>query len=108
MGMPGSVNVVARYFEMWNTGDTSSVHEIVAPTWIDHGHPEVTGPESVALAVSTERAARADLRFEIEAILGGDGLVTATGSLGGSRLNWVVRLQDGLMAEMHTYREEAT
>jgi len=102
------MNVVARYFEMWNTGDTTSVAEIVAPNWIDHAHPEVTGPESVALAVSSVRAARPGLHFEIEAILSGDGLVTATGSVGGARLTWVIRLQDGLMAEMHTYREEAT
>ena len=102
------MNVVARYFEMWNTGDTSSVAEIVAPKWVDHSHPEVTGSASVARAVSSVRAARPGLRFEIEAILPGDGLVTATGSVGGARLTWVVRLQDGLMAEMHTYREEAT
>jgi SnoaL-like protein len=102
------MNVVARYFEMWNTGDTSSVAEIVAPNWVDHDHPEVTGPESVAQAVSSVRAARPGLRFEIEAILSGDGLVTATGSVGGARLTWVVRLAEGLMAEMHTYREEAT
>jgi ketosteroid isomerase-like protein len=107
MGVQHAVNVVARYFQMWNTGDTSAAAEIVAPDWIDHAHPEVTGPAMVVRSVEAIRAARPGLRFAIDAILGDGDRVAAIGSVGESRLVWVVRLENGLMAEMHTYREDA-
>jgi ketosteroid isomerase-like protein len=103
--------VVARYFDMWNTGDSSIAFEILSPDWVDHAHPEVNSPQAVRQAVEKVRAAQPDLHFQIEAILGNDDLVAAVGSAGGrpdagepaSRLIWLIRLKDGRMAEMWTY-----
>jgi hypothetical protein len=39
---PLSHQIVARYFEMWNTGDPSIAVEILSPAWVDHAHPEIT------------------------------------------------------------------
>lgn len=64
--------IAARYFEMWNTGDASIASQILHPDWIDHAHPEVTGPHGVQQAVKQIRAAQPDLRFQIDAILAND------------------------------------
>jgi hypothetical protein len=102
--------VVGRYFEMWNTGDSSAASQILCPGWADHAHPEVTGPGSVRQAVGRLRAAQPDLRFTINAILGEDDLVAAVGGVSrgpgtaASRLVWLIRLEGDRMAEMWTYR----
>jgi ketosteroid isomerase-like protein len=110
-----SWEVVARYFEMWNTGDTSIADEILDGAWVDHAHPEVGGPDDVKRAVERIRTARPDLRFQLDTILidptvavttdGGDGgLFAAVGSSGGTRLIWLIRVRAGRLVEMWTYR----
>lgn len=47
-----SHHVVQRYFQMWNTGDTSIAPEVLSPDWADHAHPEVSGPADVQRAVT--------------------------------------------------------
>jgi len=104
---------VTRYFEMWNTGETAIADQILHPDWVDHAHPEVTGPTAVKQAVQTIRAARPDLRFTIDAILGDGVLVAVVGSVGQPRqstdspghLVWLIRLVDGLLAELWTYQQ---
>jgi ketosteroid isomerase-like protein len=107
-----SKTLVARYFDMWNSGDTSIAAEILSADWVDHAHPEVTGPESVREAVQSIRAARPGLRFQIDAILGEGDLVAVVGTANRgpaddspSRLIWLVHVKDGRMTEMRTYRE---
>jgi ketosteroid isomerase-like protein len=107
-----SHRVVPRYFEMWNTGDVSVAAEVLSPDWADHAHPEVRAPGDVQHAVAQTRAARPGLRFHVEAVLGADDLVSVVGGVGhesrpgefDSRLIWLVRLLDGRMVEMWTYR----
>ncbi len=45
-----SRQVVARYFQMWNTGDTSIAMEVLGPDWLDDAHPEVSSPCGVQRA----------------------------------------------------------
>jgi predicted SnoaL-like aldol condensation-catalyzing enzyme len=107
-------HVVARYFEMWNSGESSIAAEVLSADWVDHAHPEVSGPEGVQQAVETIRAAQPDLRFRVDAILGDGDLVAVVGAAvrGGdegmpsSCLIWLVRLAEGRMVEMWTYRQE--
>jgi predicted SnoaL-like aldol condensation-catalyzing enzyme len=109
-----SQQVVARYFEMWNTGDSSMAVEVLSPDWVDHAHPEVSGPEGVQQAVEKARASQPNLHFQIDAMLGDGDLVAVVGSVGigsgparsASRLIWLVRLEGGDMTEMWTYRGE--
>jgi SnoaL-like domain len=106
-------SVVRRYFDMWNTGDTTIADQILHGDWVDHAHPEVTGPASVKQAVQTIRAARPDLHFTVHSVLGEDDLIAVIGSVGQpqqatdspGRLIWLIRLVDGLMAEMWTYQQ---
>lgn len=111
--VPVSQQVAARYFEMWNTGDSSVAPQILSPGWVDHAHPEVAGPRAVQLAVKQTREAQPDLRFRVEAILGDGDLVAVVGAVSrgpqpspaATRLIWLIRLEDGQMAEMRTYRD---
>jgi ketosteroid isomerase-like protein len=110
-----SAEIVARYFEMWNTGDSSIAGEVLDPAWVDHAHPEVAGPRGVRQAVERVRAARPELAFQIEAVLGEGDLVAAVGQVHrgpassdqASRLIWLVRLRDGRMSEMWTFHDSA-
>lgn len=112
-GAAGSArSMVARYFDMWNTGDVSIAAQILHPDWIDHAHPEVTGVDAVQQAVQSIRAARPELHFHIDAILGDDDLVAVVGAAGRSqattpsdRLIWLIRLAHGRMAEMWTFQQ---
>jgi len=107
-----SHHVVLRYFQMWNTGDTSIAPEVLSPGWTDHAHPEVTGPADVQRAVTQTHASRPGLRFHIDTILGSDDLLSVVGGVGhesrpgmiDSHLIWLIRILDGQMAEMWTYR----
>jgi predicted SnoaL-like aldol condensation-catalyzing enzyme len=103
-------SVIARYFDMWNTGDVTIAEQVLHPDWVDHAHPEVAGVAGVQQSVQRVRAARPDLRFTIHSVLGDGDLIAAVGSAGplpsGSpgQLVWLVRLVDGRMAEMWTYQ----
>jgi hypothetical protein len=106
-------NVVMRYFNMWNTGDTAIADQILHPDWVDHAHPEATGPAGVQLAVQTIRATRPALYFTVHSVLGDNDLIAVVGSVGQpqqatdspGRLIWLIRLVDGLMSEMWTYQQ---
>ncbi|GII59448.1 hypothetical protein Pth03_78370 [Planotetraspora thailandica] len=103
--------IAARYFEMWNTGDVSIAVQILHANWIDHAHPEVSGPHGVQQAIEQIRAAQPDLRFQIDAILGDDDLIAVAGAVSQTaqhsptRLVWLIGMKDGQMAEMWTYRD---
>jgi hypothetical protein len=93
---------------MWNTGDVSIAPEVLSPRWVDHAHPDIDSIEKVQQSVRIIRAAQPGLVFHVDSVLsdGGD-LVAVVGHVGVSRLVWVVRVEDGLMAEMWTYTTNA-
>jgi hypothetical protein len=55
--------VVARYFEMWNTGDSSAAAQILCPGWADRAHPEVSGPDSMRQAIVHSRICGSDVEI---------------------------------------------
>ena len=102
----GSEEAVRRYFDAWNTGDTTPLADLLDPDWTDHAHPEITGPDAVRASVATVRAATPTLRFTLDTVLTRGDLVAAAGRVdGGSELVWLVRMRAGRMAEMWTYRQ---
>lgn len=110
--MSRTAAVVARYFEMWNTGDTSIAAEILSKKWIDHSHPEVSGIEGVRRSVESVRAARPSMRFTIDAMLSdGSPLVGAVGRVRlrsdspSSQMVWLFEVRDGRLAQLWTYRQ---
>ena len=42
MGQEAHKAIVRRYIEMWNTGNAAIADAVLAPTYVDHAHPEVT------------------------------------------------------------------
>jgi ketosteroid isomerase-like protein len=104
----GHRDVVLRYFDMWNTGDTSDAAAIIAPDWVDHAHPDVRGPEGVAAAVAAIKAVTPKLHFHLDHVLDDTDMIAVAGNVHGAttRLMWLIRIADGRMAEMWTYRGE--
>jgi hypothetical protein len=43
-GSEASTALVLRYFEMWNTGQGAMADELLAPTYLEHAHPDFLGP----------------------------------------------------------------
>lgn len=108
MDIEANKALVKRYIDMWNTGDVEVADEVLAPAWVDHAHPEVTGPESVKQAVQKIRAAFPDFCITIESMLSEGDLVALRGIArreGISRVMWFVRIADGKMSEMWTGSE---
>jgi predicted ester cyclase len=108
MNPEANKTVVRRYMEMWNTGNVVLADEVLAPTWVDHAHPEVRGSESVKQAVRKIRAAFPDFRITIESMVSEGDLVALRGTVRTeivSRVMWFVRLIDGKMGEMWTGSE---
>src|SRR6266536_5719687 len=73
--------IVRRYIEMWNTGDVAHATAVLAPTYVDHAHPEVTGPESVTQALQRVRTAFPDFHIAIETMISEDDLVALRGTI---------------------------
>ncbi|GHO70777.1 hypothetical protein KSC_096690 [Ktedonobacter sp. SOSP1-52] len=116
MDIETNKGLVRRYLEMWNTGNMELADEVLAPTWIDHAHPEVTGPDSVKQSLSQVRAAFPDFRITIKSIVSEDNMVairatiqrTHQGKEITSGVMWFVRIADGKMTEMWTGSETSS
>ncbi|MGI5177354.1 aldo/keto reductase [Dactylosporangium sp. CA-152071] len=99
---PGDpADLVRRYFEMWRTGDASTVDSLLAPDWTDHGHPSVRTPADVAATVAATGRA---IDVELDTVLSDGATVTATGRVGDTPLAWVFRTDAGRLASLRTYR----
>ena len=105
--------IVKRYMEMWNTGNVALADEVLAPTYVDYAHPEVTGPAEVKRTVLEVRTAFPDFHIAIEYIVGEEDIVawrgiirrTQQGKEVVSHVMWFCRLADGLMLELWTGNE---
>ena len=102
--------IVARYFRAWNDGDPSHIDELIGPDWVDHAHPERLSIDDVRDAIAAGRLDPGAMGVRVDAILGDDTLITVNGRLeidGRTRNRvWIVRVHDGLMREMWTYRAD--
>jgi predicted SnoaL-like aldol condensation-catalyzing enzyme len=113
MDIEANKALVRRYTEMWNTGEVALADELLAPTYVDHAHPEVTGPERVKQAVPKFRAAFPDFQISLKEIVSEGDLValrailrrTQQGKEVVSRVMWFVRLAEGMMVELWTGSE---
>jgi len=77
--------LVNRYFETWNTGDSTIAGGVLHPEWRDRGHPEIAGPDNVRRAVQRVRDSHQDLRFDISAVLSEGELLAAVGEVSRGR-----------------------
>ncbi len=110
--------LAARYFTMWDTGDTADIEALIAPHWVDHAHPEVSGPAAVAATVQAVRAARPSLRFRVDAVLRGTdptdpvavvgAATTVDNPTGGTPLVWLFTARDGRLTTLRTFRDNTT
>jgi predicted SnoaL-like aldol condensation-catalyzing enzyme len=108
MDIEANKAIVLRYLEMWNTGNVALADEVLAPAWVDHAHPEVTGVESVKQAVGAIRATFPDFHIAVEHIVSEGNVVAFRGTIHRetiSHVMWFVRIADGKMVEMWTGAE---
>lgn len=42
-----SVGLVLRYFDMWNTGQGAVADQLLAPSYVEHAHPDFLGPAAL-------------------------------------------------------------
>jgi predicted SnoaL-like aldol condensation-catalyzing enzyme len=113
MDVEANKQIVRRYVELWNTGNTALADDILAPTYVDHAHPEVSGSESVKQALQQTRAAFPDFAISIDSLIGERDMValrvtirrTRQGQEIVSQIIWFVRIENGKMAELWTGAE---
>jgi predicted ester cyclase len=102
--------IVRRYIEIWNTGNTALAESVLAPTYVDHAHPEITGLESFRQALQRVRTAFPDFHISIDMLISEEALVALRGTITRtqqgkahlSRVIWFVRISEGKMAELWT------
>ena len=109
-------SIVMQYIEMWNTGNAALADEVLAPTYVDHAHPEATGPASVKQAMLAFRSAFPDFHINIVSIIGEGDMValrciltrTQQGKEIVSHIMWFVRIADGKMVDLWTGSEASS
>jgi predicted SnoaL-like aldol condensation-catalyzing enzyme len=72
--------LVRRYIDMWNTGAGVMADDVLAPTYVDHGNPDVIGPAASRSLVPRFHAANPNAHVTIEAILADHQFVTLRGA----------------------------
>ncbi len=108
-------SVVRRYFEMWNTGNISRIHDILHPHWVDHSNVLIRGAQDVPAELLKTRAECPDFHIGVETILSeGDRVAVHSTTRGAcpdidseSRVIWLIRLEGDKMAEMWKAQELA-
>jgi len=107
--------IVRRYLDMWNTGNTDLADAVLAPSYVDHTHPEITSIEGVKQSVLKTRAAFPDFHIRIMSMISeGDNVTlsavierTQQGEKVISRVVWSARIEDGKMAEWWLVNERS-
>ena len=70
-------SLVRRYFDMWNTGDFHHVDHMMAAEYVDHAHPEITGPAGIAAAGRLFLESNPGARVTIDTLVADGDLVAA-------------------------------
>ena len=110
MSVEANKSIVSRYIEMWNTGNTILADELLASTYLDHAHPETRDPENVKESLLKFRTAHPDFHITVNVIISEADLValratlrrTHAGTESVSQVIWLVRIENGKMAELWT------
>jgi predicted ester cyclase len=109
--------LVERYVAAYATGDTSELEAIIAPSFVDHSHPDFNGPQGVAAGIRHVHEGLSEVEIAIDYIVCDTEsvafMVTAAGTHTGefagkpptgNRVVWkladFVRVRDGKFAEL--------
>jgi ketosteroid isomerase-like protein len=76
-----NIALVRRYFDMWNTGDGAIADAVLAPTYVDHAHPDTIGPAAARSLIPRFHAANPDLRMAIEVVAVGQDFVAVRNTI---------------------------
>jgi hypothetical protein len=71
-----SRRLVERYFDMWNSGHGADADDLLAPTYLDHAHPDVLGPAATRALVPRFHDS-AQVRINAEIVAASEDFVAA-------------------------------
>jgi ketosteroid isomerase-like protein len=74
-------SLVRRYFDAWNNGDFDRLQQLLAARYVDHAHPELSGPADVAAAGRRFLAANPGASVTIDTLVAEGQLVAARTTL---------------------------
>jgi len=80
MSVPENISLMKRWFrEVWNEGNTKTVHELLAPDGVARGqsdpHGEIHGPDEFLAFVESIRASFSEIHTVIEDVFGAEDKV---------------------------------
>ena len=115
MDREANTAVVRRYIEMWNTGNADLAATVLAATYVDHAHPEVTDLQHFIQSLQQIRSAFPDFHITIDTMISEDEWVavratirrTQQGQARVSHVIWFVRIANGQMTDLWTGTEAA-
>ncbi len=102
--------IVNKYFQMWNTGDSNIADEILSQDYVDYAHPEIHGHESVKQSLVKIRNMFPDFQITIETIISEKNKVAVLGKVFRtkqgketiSEVIWLVTIVDDKMKDLQT------
>jgi len=102
--------IVKKYFEMWNTGNTSLADEVLSLSYIDYSHPEIKETESVRQSVIKIRGAYPDFHITLETMICEGDIVAVMGNISRTQegekvifnIMWFVTLANEKMTALRT------
>jgi hypothetical protein len=107
--------LVLRYFEMWNTGEGALADELLAPTYVEHAHPDLLGPGAARSLVPRLHGLYPDVVVSAEVVTADAEFVVvrtgvhpghADGHPSGPRRGMALfRVADGKLAEQWSWYE---
>lgn len=102
--------VLSRYFEMWNSGQVDIAEEILSPSFVDRGHPDITSIEMLKAFVQKIRSAMPDFRVDIHCLISEGNMAALEGTVSRtqkgeytvSKVMWFARIEHDRMVELRT------
>jgi len=105
--------LVLRYFEMWNSGQGSAADELLAPTYVEHAHPDFLGPAAARSLVPRVHALYPGMIVQAEIVASDREFVAVRTSIepgdvdghpdGPRRGMALFRIADGKLAEQWSW-----
>jgi predicted SnoaL-like aldol condensation-catalyzing enzyme len=109
-------DLVARYFEMWNTGRGAEADALLAPAYLDHAQPDVLGPAATRAIVPRFHRKYPETQFQGEVLAASRDFVAVRRTMRAVRGGEPVvlqavalfRLDGGKLAEQWSWGEPLT
>ncbi|MBP2706671.1 ester cyclase [Microbispora sp. RL4-1S] len=94
MNTKDNKQLVERYAQMWNTGESGIALEILAADYVDHAHPDLRGPEAIKTSVETNLPSMPGFHMEVDTMIAESDMVAFR-----EKISMLVKGENVLLAE---------